>query len=342
MPSFAEGVVAAVLGERSGIVRVRLENGDRAYSVTQTTGPVEVGDRVVVNTTAVDLALGTGGWHIVHWNLTRGPWKVPGPGHLMKLRYTSVQVDTGAAEEHDPDIPSDLGGTPVVVAGLHSQLPVVAVALDAALPGVRIAYVMTDGGALPLALSDTVAELGEKGLLVGTVTAGHAFGGDHECLNVPSALAVARHRLDADVIIVAMGPGVAGTGSRLGYTALEVAPILDAVDWLGGWPIACARASSGDARSRHQGLSHHTITALEAVRSKVTIALPPALEPPTHLGRHDWVQVEPGPIGDEMAARGLTVKTMGRGFDEDRLFFETTAVAGRLAAERGGTSRRGV
>ena len=29
------------------------------------------GDRVVVNTTAVDLGLGTGGWHVVHWNLAR-------------------------------------------------------------------------------------------------------------------------------------------------------------------------------------------------------------------------------------------------------------------------------
>ena len=71
-----------------------------------------VGDRVVVNTTAVDLGLGTGGWHVVHWNLERDGWDGPGGGHIMKLRYTSLQIDTGAAEEHDGDVPAELGGLP--------------------------------------------------------------------------------------------------------------------------------------------------------------------------------------------------------------------------------------
>lgn len=332
MPSFDEAIVTEVLGERAGICRVRLDTGERAYAVTQTSGPVGLGDRVVVNTTAVGLGLGTGGWHVVHWNLTRGPWSTPGPGHLMKLRYTSLQVDTGAAEEVHPDLPTDLDGTPVVVAGLHSHLPVLAVALAAARPGIRVAYVMTDGGALPLALSDTVADLTERGLLTGTVTAGHAFGGDFECLNVPSALAVARHLLDADVVVVAMGPGVAGTGSRLGYTGLEVAPALDAAAWLGGTPVACVRASSGDARHRHQGMSHHTLTALEAVRSVVHVPVPPGLEPPDHLARHHWVAVDPGPIDDQLDRHGLAVRTMGRGIDQDRTFFDAAAAAGRHVA----------
>ena len=332
MPSFDEATVAEVLGERAGICRVRLDTGERAYAVTQTTGSVAVGDRVVVNTTAVGLGLGTGGWHVVHWNLTTGPWSTPGPGHLMKLRYTSLQVDTGAAEEHHPDLPTDLGGVPVVVAGLHSHLPVLAVALAAARPGIRVAYVMTDGGALPLALSDTVADLTDRGLLVGTVTAGHAFGGDHECLNVPSALTVARHLLHADAIVVAMGPGVAGTGSRLGYTGLEVAPALDAVAWLGGRPVACVRASSGDARARHQGISHHTLTALEAVRSVVHVPVPPGTHVPGHLARHRWVEVDAGPIHDHLARHGLEVRTMGRGIGDDRAFFDTAASAGRFAA----------
>jgi hypothetical protein len=269
---------------------------------------------------------------VIHWNLTTGPWSTPGPGHLMKLRYTSLQVDTGAAEEHHPDLPTDLGGVPVVVAGLHSHLPVLAVALAAARPGIRVAYVMTDGGALPLALSDTVADLTDRGLLVGTVTAGHAFGGDHECLNVPSALTVARHLLHADAIVVAMGPGVAGTGSRLGYTGLEVAPALDAVAWLGGRPVACVRASSGDARARHQGISHHTLTALEAVRSVVHVPVPPGTHVPGHLARHRWVEVDPGPIHDHLARHGLEVRTMGRGIGDDRAFFDTAASAGRFAA----------
>lgn len=335
MPAFEEATVTEVIGQRAGITRVRLDSGERAYAVSQTTGPVDVGDRVVVNTTAVRLGLGTGGWHVVHWNLSRGPWQEAGPGHLMKLRYTSVQVDTGATEETHPELPTDLQGVPVVVAGLHSQLPVLAVAIAAARPSTRVAYVMTDGGALPLALSDTVADLTDRGLLAGTVTAGHAFGGDHECLNVPSALGVARHLLGAEVIVVAMGPGVAGTGSRLGYTGLEVAPAMDAAAWLRGHPIACVRASSGDGRERHRGISHHTRTALDATRSEVDVVLPPELEVPPDLAtRHNWVTVEPGPIADQLDDVGIQVRTMGRGPADDVLFFRATASAGVHAAVR--------
>ena len=68
--------------------------------LTQLTGPVDVGDAVVVNTTAVELGLGTGGWHVVHWNLARDEWSEPGPGHIMKARYTSLQADVGSTEEH--------------------------------------------------------------------------------------------------------------------------------------------------------------------------------------------------------------------------------------------------
>ncbi|MEO6629076.1 MAG: DUF3866 family protein, partial [Aquihabitans sp.] len=228
---------------------------------------------------------------------------------------------------------TDLGGAPVVVCGLHSQLPIVATAIAAARAQSRVAYVMTDGGALPIALSDVVAGLRERDLLVGTVTAGHAFGGDLEALNVPSALAAARHLLDAEIIVVAMGPGVAGTGSRLGYTALEVAPALDAVQWLGGRPIACVRASSGEGRDRHQGISHHTRTALDAVRSEVDVPVPPGLAVAVELtSRHRWITVPPGPIARDLDSRNLSVTTMGRGPAEDPLFFDVSASAGRYAA----------
>ena len=101
-PPSGPATVTAILAERPGLQRVDTDRG-RAYVLTQLTGPVAVGDGVVLNTTAVDLGLGTGGWHVVHWNLARDEFDEPGPGHIMKLRYTSLQVDTGAAEEHDPD-----------------------------------------------------------------------------------------------------------------------------------------------------------------------------------------------------------------------------------------------
>ena len=330
MPSFRTGRVTEVLAERTGLQRVVTEVG-RAYVLTQLTGAVAVGDTVVVNTTAVELGLGTGGWHVVHWNLARTEWSEPGPGHIMKLRYTSLQADTGAAEEIHPDLPSDLAGMPVLVGSLHSQLAPALVALRAARPAARVAYVMTDGAALPVALSDLVHDLRSRGLLAGVVSTGHAFGGDLEAVTVASALGLARHVLEADVCIVAMGPGVVGTGSALGTTAIEVASILDLASALGARPVAIARMSDGDGRSRHQGLSHHTRTALDLVRSDVLVAVP-AGEPADLPARHDVRLADPVAIADLLAAEGLRVTTMGRGPEADPLFFAAAAAAGTVAA----------
>ena len=204
MPSFRSGTVTELLSERRGLQRVHVD-GEPAYVLTQLIGPVAVGDEVVVNTTAVDLGLGTGGWHIVHWNLARREWREPGPGHVLKLRYTSLQVDTGVAEETHPDVPEDLGGMPVVAIGVHSQLAPVAAAFREEAPGRRLVYVMTDAGALPLVLSDLVADLMDAGLLASTITAGQAFGGTIEAVNVASALTLARHVLEADAVVVGTG-----------------------------------------------------------------------------------------------------------------------------------------
>ncbi|MGH9084859.1 MAG: DUF3866 family protein [Acidimicrobiales bacterium] len=329
MPSFRTATVTEVLGDRPGLQRVATDAG-RAYVLTQLTGTVAVGDRVVLNTTAVDLGLGTGGWHVVHWNLARDAWSEPGPGHIMKVRYTSLQTDTGAAEEDHPDLPGELDGMPVVACSLHSQVPCVAVALLATAPTARIAYVMTDGAALPIALSDLVVDMVGAGVLVTTITAGHAFGGDLEAVSVPSALLLARHVAAADVAIVGMGPGVVGTGSTYGTTAVEVASILDAAAALGGRPVATLRMSSGDGRERHQGVSHHSATALELTRSRVLVAVPSGegYDDP----RHDLVVVDPPAMAELLVDAGLRVTTMGRGPDADPLFFQAAGAAGTLAA----------
>lgn len=336
MPSYRTDTVAEVVVDRPGLQRVTLRGGDGAYVVTQLTGTVAAGDEVVVNTTAVDLGLGTGGWHVVIWNLSRRAWREAGPGHIMKLRYTPLQVDTGAAEEAAGSLDSDLGGMPVAVGTLHSQLPGILAALHHARPVARAAYVMTDGAALPLALSDLVVALRESGLLDTTITAGQAFGGDLEAVNVPSALALARHRAGADVAIVAMGPGVVGTGTRLGTTALEAAPALDAVAALGGRPVFCARFSSGDRRARHLGLSHHAATVLDLVRSRVEVPVPPHLAASVREvagGRHRVVEVEaPDPAG-LLDGHGLRVTTMGRGPEAEPDFFAVCAAVGVHAAE---------
>src|SRR3954452_20367936 len=159
MPSYRTGEVVTLLEARPELQRVEVDLGhgpERAYALTQLTGPVALGDRVVVNTTAVELGLGTGGWDVVHWNLEREEWSEPGAGHEMKLRYTSLQLDTGVAPQPERRVGP---GAPLVACFLHSQVAAVAAAFKHAAPHATLAYVMTDGGALPLAVSELVPDL---------------------------------------------------------------------------------------------------------------------------------------------------------------------------------------
>lgn len=348
MPAFRSGRVAEILAERPGLQRVAVDldpdpevdhdvgstdGAARAYVLTELIGDVAVGDEVVCNTTAVEWGLGTGGWHVVHWNLSRRSWRRKGPGHIMKLRYTSLQADTGSAEEHLEDLPAGLDGLPVVVCSVHSQVPCVAVALKAAAPGVRLVYVMTDGASLPLVFSDLVAAMKDRGLLDATVTAGHAFGGDLEAVTVASALALARHQLRADAVVVGMGPGVVGTDTTLGTTAVEVATILDTAAALGGRPVMCLRVSEGDQRERHRGVSHHSRTVLDLVHARVTVAAHPLLGGRGRVEAVDAVEVDEPDTPALLAAQGLRVTTMGRGPEEDRAFFQAAGAAGALTAQ---------
>lgn len=351
MPSFRTGKVVRLLQDRPGLQRVEVDLGDgpeRAYALTQLTGPVGLGDQVIVNTTAVELGLGTGGWHVVHWNLARDEWHERGPGHIIKGRYTSLQADVGSTEEHLESLAEveSIDGLPVVAAALHSQVPAIAVAFAERAPGARLAYVMTDGAGLPLALSDIVATLRDKNLLSTTITCGHAFGGDFEAVSIYSALAVARHVALADAAVVAMGPGIVGTNTRLGFSGMEVGTILDATAALGGIPIACLRISFADERPRHYGLSHHTATALRiATREPALVAVPELPEAQSvrlredldaaGIGeRHELVVVEAPEALELLARHGLEIESMGRPASADPALFQAAVAAGTLAANR--------
>ncbi|MGB3411337.1 MAG: DUF3866 family protein [Microthrixaceae bacterium] len=335
MPSFRTAEVTEVISERRGLQRLRVDMPDgssaRAYGLTQLIGTCDPGDRVVLNTTAVELDLGTGGWHFVHWNLSREDFVEPGPEHIMKMRYTSLQIDAGTDELNHPECDLPIDGVPVVVCSVHSQVAAVAASFAASAPELNLVYVMTDGAALPLALSDLVATMTENGTIAGSITAGHAFGGDMEAVSVPAALGLAVHTLGADAVVVGMGPGVVGTGTALGTTAIEVAPILDAVADAGGVPIMCVRASSGDPRPRHQGISHHTVTSARLTHSRPWVApVPPeAADLPGVRASGIGGTEDPPKI---LAMAGLKVTTMGRSVEEDRLFFAAAAAAGTLAA----------
>jgi hypothetical protein len=326
VPSFRTGTVTRVISARTGLQRVEVD-GRPAYVLTQLVGEVAVGERVVVNTTAVELGLGTGGWDVVHWNLDRHSFDGPGRGHVLKLRYTSLQTDTGVAEEADGYAPPpSLDGMPVVACALHSQIAAVAAAFKALSPGRRLVYVMTDGGALPLALSDLVADLCDRGLLDATVTAGQAFGGDLEAVNVRSALDVARAVAHADAVVVASGPGVVGTDSRYGYSGLEVAGIVDAAGRAGATPIVALRYSDADPRPRHRGVSHHSTTALALAHETALVAVPEGESVPD-VAPHRAVVVA---VPDLAAVASVT--SMGRAQGDDPRFFAYAGAAGAVAA----------
>ncbi|MEM9033922.1 MAG: DUF3866 family protein [Actinomycetota bacterium] len=338
MPSFRTGAVEEILSERTGLQRV-LVDGERAYVLTELIGPVRVGDRVVVNTTAVDLGLGTGGWHVVHWNLARDELHQPGPGHIMKLRYTGLQLDTGSIEELDPASADSLEGLPVVATGLHSLVAPIAAAIAERRPGTRVAYVMTDDGALPLALSDLVHDLVRSGLVSTTISCGQAFGGAHEAVTVASGLVHARHRLDADVAVVAMGPGNVGTSTRLGTSALGQVPALDLAGRLGGRPILGLRASFADGRDRHRGISHHSLSVLELLGGAVRVPVATAwverlaIDLETIDPRHEVVHVDaPGVLG-ALSVAGIELTSMGRPAGDDPCFVDLAAAAGAVAAD---------
>lgn len=333
MPRFSTHVVVALLSEREGLQRVSLDSGRRAYVLTQLVGSVAVGDAVVVNTTAVDLGLGTGGWDVVHWNLSRSSLSAPGPGHVMKVRYTSSQVDTGVAEEvagYSP--PASLAGLPVVVCPLHSQLAAVACAFASGAPGKRLVYVMTDAAALPLVLSDLVADLRSRGLLAASVSAGQAFGGDHEAVGTLSGLDVAVAVGGADAVVVGPGPGTVGTGTARGHGALEGAALIDMAVRSEATVMVALRWSDADPRPRHRGLSHHSAAVLGLARERALVPVPTGEPLPEAAAGHEVVEVAVPDVVALLAASGVVVTTMGRTPAEDPRFHAYGAAAGLLAA----------
>ena len=345
-------MVTAVRREWPGAVELDVTAGGvtmPALAYPALTGRPRPGDRVLLNATALELGLGTGGYALVVAVPERLPDDPPGPGHLVKARYTPLQATVLGADE--PGSPhhevlrdaDDLGGMPVVVADLHSAVPAVLAALRADCPpGPTAAYLMLDGGALPAWFSRTIAALREAGWLAGTVTAGQAFGGDLETVTVHTGLLAARHVLGAQVTVVAQGPGNLGSGTRWGFSGVACGEALNAVAALGGRPVASLRISEADPRPRHRGISHHSLTSYGRVAlARAEVAVP---ELPGEFGqrvaaqaaplgeRHQLVSVPVDGLMEPLAGCPVRLSTMGRGLAEDRAYFLAAAAAGRHAA----------
>lgn len=353
MPRFDTGKVVRIVRQREGIARIVVEvaGEERPATVfTKVTGEVSEGDRVVINTTGVELELGTGGEDFVLWNLERTDADFSSGGHILKLRYTPWQIDTRSAESPESPYHEELAkaesieGMPVVACGLHSQIAPVVAVMKQTNPALNVVYLMTDGAALPIVHSDLVALLKERGLLDATITCGHAFGGDLECVNVFSGLLAARVACKADVAIVAMGPGIVGTGTPLGHTGMEQGQVLSAAGVLGGRPIAALRVSFADPRPRHEVVSHHTLSALRlSTLVPTTIAVPRLREERLRLvmdllksagldTRHEIRVVDASSTIDALETFSLSVTTMGRTIADDPEFFEAAGAAGIVAS----------
>ena len=332
----------------------------RAVAYEALTGLPDAAERVRLEVSALDRALGTGGHAMVSSRLDVLPPDPPREGHLVKARYMPDQVMVTGVDEQgtahhgllsQPIGSLDLEGMPVVVADLHSSLPAVLTGLRSpdGQEHPRVVYIMTDGGALPLAYSRVVAALSQAGWLTGTITAGQAWGGDIEAVSVHNALLAARHVLRADAAVVIQGPGNLGTETPWGFSGVACGDAINAIATLGGRPVACLRVSQADARARHRGVSHHSMTAYGRVALAGADVVVPDLEGPLGAqvrqeaealcghrpgaGQHRLVKVAVDGLLELLrvaeAETGVRLSTMRRGLDEDAAAFIAAAAAGR-------------
>jgi hypothetical protein len=335
--------VSGRLKLRRGIVvsadplRVEVDGERRpAWADEALLGEMREGDEVVVNVAALDLALGSGGFDVVHVNLTRGLGSggVEGDAHVMKLNYTSLQHPVEPVEGSSRGAP-----VPVLVLPLHGHLAPAAWAAARGAPGLRVGYVQTTGGALPGSLSRDVSQLRERGLLAGHVTAAPAYGGEHEALSTVGALDAASS-MDWDAVLAGPGPGIIGSNTEFGHGGMVALDSAHAALSLGCPTILSPRLSSSDPRERHLHLSHHTFTVLELLLGEVDVAVPEADFPGAAEAKRylteatkDRHHLRSAPADlDGYREAGLPVKTMGRSLEDDPLFFAAPLAAGTLLA----------
>ena len=320
-------------------------DGERrpAWADTTLLGEMREGDEVVVNVAALDLELGSGGFDIVHVNLTRGLEGGGGAGdeHVMKLNYSSLQHAVEPVEGCNVLGSQESRKTlhPVLVLPLHGHLAPAAWAAAQGSPALKVGYVQTSGGALPGSLSRDVAELRERGLLCGHITAAPVYGGEHEAISVAGALDAATQRLGWDAVIAGPGPGIIGSDTRLGHGGLAALDTAHASLALGLSTLLSPRLSSADTRDRHKPVSHHTLTVLQLLLGAVEIPVPSNEPVPiailaTAAGWRHHLREAPVDLAG-YAATGLPAKTMGRSLEQDPLFFAAPLAAGVALRRKG-------
>jgi hypothetical protein len=294
----------------------------------------------------------------------------------MKLNYTSLQHAVEPVEDGEDGALLLPVERPVAVLALHGQLAALAWAFAQSAAGATLGYVQTEGGALPGGHSRTVRILRERGILAGHLTAGAAFGGEGEAITTAGALHHGLRALGWDAAVCGPGPGMVGSSSALGHGGMAALDSAHVALALGCPTLLVARMSSGDERSRHRGISHHTLTVLDLLLEPVTVALPAGMrspvgtdlraglgaifggaspsrpirdrlalsldaeraitDRPARLTRHDWRRATVDLPA--YAASGLPAETMGRGLAADPLFFGAALAGGSALAQLAGRS----
>lgn len=320
--SLRRGTVSAVRTENDELIRLDVD-GEPCIAYPRLTGPVEIGDEVVVNVQARELGLGSGGFDILYLNLTRGlDAAVTADAHVMTLPYTPLQSAVRHVEEDGP-LPTSIEGMPVVCCSVHSQVAPVCAGLRRR--NLTIAYAQIGGGALPVSLSDALRALKASHIVGVTVAVSPCLDGDRQAVTIAAALAWAKGQ-GYDVAVCSIGPGIVGTSSALGHGGLAAAEAVNTASTLGGRPVLAARYSDADRRERHQGVSHHTRAILELSREAV-VAWPERLQAPEWLQPREEIDVD----GWHEDCGRLPLSHMGRGMDDDPCFFMVAFAAGRYA-----------
>ena len=305
--SLKRGRVTAVVERLPELIRCEVD-GTPCIAYPRLTGPVEEGDDVIVNVQARELGLGSGGFDVLYANLTRGLELAMEDGaHVMKLPYTPLQHAVLHAEE-STELADTLDGMPVVCCSLHSQVVPACAGIG---EGMRVAYLQLPGGALSVSLSDAVRALKARGLVEAAVAVGACIDGDIHCVSAASALVWAK-AAGFDAAVCGIGPGIVGTATRLGHGGLAAAETANAAFALGGRSILAMRVSEADERGRHRGVSHHALAVISLCLGGCLIS-------------------EEDPEGWREACGGLPLSHMGRGPDDDPIFFEAAYAAGRAA-----------
>ncbi|MDH4140686.1 MAG: DUF3866 family protein [Coriobacteriia bacterium] len=345
------GIVTSIEHASEDIQLLEVSLDDRtvgpAIAFPRLSGICGVAERVLVNATGseLDSAGGVRAIVVARAGSTEGTaHEHVAQGRTLKLRHTPMQVDVACVEERDNThhatmrSAQTLAGMPVACCGLPGQVFAVAVAAKATARDARIAFVMSDEGALTLAVSDAVRAARATGLISTTVTCGQAIGGELEALNVHSGLLAARHAANADIAILAPGPGVPSTATPFGHIGVSQGNALNAVSSLGGVPVAVLRLLSAVQDDGAWGVHPQSLIALGRVAlSRAVVPVPPlpdefrdgvdaTLEDAGLWNRHVRVDVDSVPSSGQAAIRGQ------RGRAEDPASALAASAAGVLCA----------